>query len=450
MLTPTFSVASRVALIVFAATIGVWMAALAVYYKANLPAEDPSQLAPARLAAIVALFETEPRERLAAALTTDSLKVELREVARPAAGPIEALTLPDGRAANRETIPPHSGLLPRLTKTHDGHIYRIPLSGGTILVLTTRSSEFLNGAQLPVGIGAGLIGTFIAVVALIVMHREMAPLRRLAEAADRLDLSGRSPPLPQSRSSAPEIRSLVAAFNRLQERLATLLAARMVMVAGISHDVRTFATKLRLRLELLPESETRERAVRDVIDIVRMLDDALVATRAGMGELAEELMVLAEIVEEEVTDRAHHGATATCTVAPAAADLTVLGDRLAIRRIVANLIDNAIKYGHAAHVAVTAPASGCLAVTVDDEGPGIDPRDRAMLVEPFVRLETSRNRSTGGSGLGLAIAKSLAEAHEGTLEIGDAPGGGARFTLTLPSFLVDDPSQDDGVTARPH
>ena len=345
------------------------------------------------------------------------------------------MALPDGRRVQVSPLASDSRMLPRLTRIREGYRFRIGLRSGKTLEIAARNPGSINHMGLPVGTFVGLIGSLVAVISLVVMHREMAPLRRLAAAADAIDLTGTSPPLPQSRSSAPEIRSLVASFNRLQARLATLVASRMVMVAGISHDVRTFATRLRLRLEMLPESDMRDRAVRDVIDIVHMLDDAIVATRAGVGELSEELLTFADLVREETAGRAETGATVTLQVAPAAHDASVLGDRLALKRMIANLVDNALKYGRAAHVALAA-RPGALVLTVDDEGPGIAEADRALLLEPFVRLETSRNRATGGAGLGLAIVKSLAEAHGGTIAIGDAPVGGARFTLTLPIFVL--------------
>ncbi|MBN9550197.1 MAG: histidine kinase, partial [Alphaproteobacteria bacterium] len=127
------------------------------------------------------------------------------------------------------------------------------------------------------------------------------------------------------------------------------------------------------------------------------------------------------------------GAAIDLRVDADSAGAPVLGDRLALRRIVSNLLDNALKYGNAAHVAVEADARA-ITLTVDDEGPGIAPDRREILLEPFVRLEPSRNRRTGGAGLGLAIVRNLVEAHGGVIEIGDAPGGGARFTVRLPVF----------------
>ncbi|MEO1205520.1 MAG: ATP-binding protein, partial [Pseudomonadota bacterium] len=116
--------------------------------------------------------------------------------------------------------------------------------------------------------------------------------------------------------------------------------------------------------------------------------------------------------------------------------LYVLGNRLALRRVFSNLIDNAIAYGHEARIAI-ASGLGRVVVTIDDCGPGIPAEMRDIVREPFVRLERSRARATGGSGLGLAIVSNLVARHEGRFTISDAPGGGARMTVDLPQFRAE-------------
>lgn len=310
---------------------------------------------------------------------------------------------------------------------------RIELRTGEILILDTRNPILINRFGLPIGFGAGLLGTCIALAALLIMHRETRPLVRLAAAVDRMDPGGTPVALPHPRRGAPEIRALIAAFNRLQARLSQLLRARMAMLGGISHDVRTFATRLRLRVDRIADAEERDRAIGDIADMIRLLDDALLASRAGAGELVEELVEFDHIVRAEVEDRRAAGAAIDLRVAPGPADASVLGDRLALRRVVSNLVENALKYGHAAHLTVSVEAQW-ITLLVDDEGLGIPLDRREILLEPFVRLETSRNRRTGGAGLGLAIVRTLAEAHGGAIAVGDAPAGGARFTLRLPVF----------------
>jgi signal transduction histidine kinase len=211
-----------------------------------------------------------------------------------------------------------------------------------------------------------------------------------------------------------------------------LVRGRIAMIGGISHDVRTFLTRLRLRVDRIPDEEERERAAADIADMIRLLDDALLASRAGSGELTEELVDFAQVVTTEVDDR--RLADKPVDLMAATPNTTVLGDRLALRRVVSNLIDNALIYGTIAHLTITADAE-FVTLLVDDEGAGIPPDQREQILEPFVRLEDSRNRRTGGAGLGLAVARSLVEAHGGTISIGEAPGGGARLTVRLPLFV---------------
>jgi signal transduction histidine kinase len=286
---------------------------------------------------------------------------------------------------------------------------------------------------LPIGFGAGIFGTIVALLALLVMQRETRPLARLAAAVDRVDLTVDPPLLPQAHRSAPEIRAVISAFNRLQGRLSEMLRARMSLIGGIAHDVRTFATRLRLRVEQIPDPAEQQRAIADIDDMIRLLDDALLSSRAGAGGLSQEMVEFASLVRAEADDWRKQGQAVDVTSEGAVNDAIVLGDRLALRRVIANIVDNAIKYGHLAHMGMSL-GHETVVVTVDDEGPGIPADQRQAMLEPFNRLETSRNRSTGGAGLGLAVVRSLVEAHGGSVEIAAAPSGGARVIVELPIF----------------
>ena len=224
----------------------------------------------------------------------------------------------------------------------------------------------------------------------------------------------------------------MTAFGRLQDRLAELIQARMALIGGIAHDVRTFATRLRLRVDQIPDDAERQRAVVDISDMIRLLDDALVASRAGAGELPQELIAFDEVVRAEIDDRRNQHAPVRLDRAGESGELLLLGDRLALRRIIANLIDNALKYGRVADVVLRTEAAHAVLI-VDDEGPGIPPDKRNAMLEPFTRMDMSRNRSTGGAGLGLAVVRTLVEAHGGSIEIADAPSG-ARIIVRLPLF----------------
>lgn len=312
--------------------------------------------------------------------------------------------------------------------------FRIGLKDGETLIVICAAPFIVTPFGLPVGVGGGLVAAIAALAALIAMYRELRPLRRLATTLDKLDLDGAPLALPDVSRRSEELRAVVAAIERLQTRLAQLLRARMVMLGGISHDVRTFATRLRLRADYIADPEQHVRAVQDIDDMIHLLDDAILAARAGEKELGEELIDFAELLRAEVGGFASAGMAVELAIEPSAVDALVLGDRVALRRIVANLVGNAIQYGDIARLALVASA-GEVVLRVSDDGPGVPPAMAADLTEPFVRGEASRNRETGGAGLGLAIARALVEAQGGTLSIVNAPVGGLLATVRLPQFF---------------
>ncbi|MEW5421995.1 HAMP domain-containing protein [Amorphus sp. 3PC139-8] len=421
------------------------MVAVASYYYNTRDSRLESLIEPDALAALIELVETvssDERALIVQAIDTRGLQVHFQSPRAIGSSTVAPSIVARYEAALKDyqfsiERRPADAVEVRFPAIFLGAInalqFRIRLSDGEVLVVDTRSPLLVSRIGLPIGFGAGMIGSVIALIALLIMHRETRPLKRLAAAADRMDLSGDPIELPQARSSAPEIRSLIDSFDRLQRRLSNLLRARMAMMGGISHDVRTFATRLRLRLEDLPEGPQRERAIADIADMIHLLDDALLSSRAGAGELSEQLVEFDELVVAEVDDRKATGAPIDLVIAPNAEGATVLGDRLALRRIVANLSDNALRYGFVAHLRLEVEGDQ-VALLVDDEGTGVPENLREVLLEPFVRMESSRSRLTGGAGLGLAVVVSLVGAHRGTLVIGDAPSGGARFAVRLPLF----------------
>lgn len=442
------TLAARLALIGLVGITLVTTVVVAIFYRTTLRENELTRPSPARLDALAALLErTDAGSRQAVLDAVSSPQFTVRIV--PSGTPVGGETPPDQQELREtyaaglagrpvEIVPPsdHRGsrLFPRLARLMANAIeFRIGLRSGDLLVIDAYTRLPVTQFGLPVGFGAGLFGSIVALLALLVMQRETRPLARLAAAVDRVDLSADPPPLPDARRSAPEIRAVIAAFNRLQGRLAEMLRARMTLVGGIAHDVRTFATRLRLRVEHIPDDAERQRAVADIDDMIRLLDDALLSTRAGAGGLSQEMVELAALVAAEVNDRHAQGAAVDLVTDERARDVVVLGDQLALRRVFANIIDNALAYGQAAHVR-TALKDGAVVVSIGDEGPGIPADQRQTVLEPFHRLEKSRNRATGGAGLGLAVVRSLVEAHGGTIAIGAPPGGGTRVSVTLPVF----------------
>ncbi len=444
------SLSTRIGLIVIVGMLGLWFWLIALAYWSNDLAPSADLPRPARIVALANLVERTPEPDRAALLriiTSPATKgrvesaPEMASIQRDWRETDPALSAPYQAALGDRLLAmlsPPTALLERRTPRLLAHVlnaieFRIALTNGDVLAIETRSPFVVAASGLPIGYGAGLIGTVIALVTLLALHREIRSLTQLAEAVDRLDVAEDPPPLPTIKSRAPETRALTAAFERLQGRLATMTRARMALIGGIQHDVRTFATRLRLRVDHIPDADERARAAADIADMIDLLDDAMLASRTGADELDRELLELAAIVRGDIADRRAGGARVHLHVSDEAETATLLGDRLALRRITANLIDNALKYGQAAHVRLEAD-SETIALLVEDEGPGIPPAQRALLLEPFVRLDPSRARQSGGAGLGLAIVRTLVEAHGGTLVIGDASTGGAGLWVRLPLF----------------
>lgn len=447
------SLSARLGLIVTVGFLAAWLSFVALFYRFS--AETALLVAPPadKLLAMARLIETLPAEARGQALVafeTPRLSVSVAREPPPPERPrlvrdfleeIEARL--EERMAGRDVAvgSPRAAVIGvpvrrLLGRTPAELEIQVGLSIGETLVVAADTPYATLASPIPVGIGAGILGTLIAVAALIVMHRETRPLAKLAAILDRLDLTGRAPPIAAPGWTAPEIRAVIVAVNRLQDRLSGLLTARLALIGGLSHDVRTFATRLRLKLDGIADETERARAARDIDDMIHLLDDALIAARSGAGDVARELVEVDEVVAAEVDSRGIEGGAVRFAAPPAGTPTTVLGDRLALRRIVANLVDNALKYGDSATVSVMAERD-VVRLIVDDDGPGIAATDRAAVLEPFVRLEGSRNRGTGGAGLGLAVVRAFAEGMGGAVAVETAPQGGARLVVTLPLFRAE-------------
>lgn len=447
----TFAV--RIGLVIVVSMTIVWIGTVVLFYASVSDNVRNNRPLPGQVAALVGVLESaSPAERalVLRAVTSQAITARLepglhigvtpkyQRVPRFTARAIDAYLAAAGGRRNSVTV--SKGRAGRWG--FGGFSFAMPidlelrvgLNTGETLIVDAMSFPVANVFGLPVGFVAGLTGALVGLIALMALQRETKPLTRLAWAVDQIDLVGAPAVLPELKSSAPEIQALLVAFNRLQVRLSHLLRGRMAMLGGISHDVRTFLTRLRLRVDRIPDEGERERSIADIADMLRLLDDAMLASRAGAGELAEELVDFAQVVRAEVEDgRAEGRASDVHALIDASASAIVLGDRLALRRVVANLVDNALTYGKVAHLALVVDQK-TVTLTVDDEGPGIPEDQREAILEPFVRLEDSRNRRTGGAGLGLAVARNLVEAHRGVISVSGAPAGGARVSVKLTLF----------------
>jgi len=277
-----------------------------------------------------------------------------------------------------------------------------------------------------------LTGYFLAIAALALLALRWAvhPLRRLAQAADALgrDLGG----APLAETGPREVRQAAHAFNTMQNRLASYLHDRLRILAAISHDLKTPITRLKLRSEMLTDTVQREKFLHDLDDMETMIAATLDFLR---GESRQEHGVLLDINALLSTLRDDMQAPSSTIELHGEAGHPLLARPQALKRCLANLLDNAVRYGGntggGAHITVEDSAK-TLTLHIDDHGPGIAESELEHLFEPFRRGETSRNRATGGTGLGLAIARNLARAHGGDVTLANRPEGGLRATLTLP------------------
>jgi signal transduction histidine kinase len=274
-----------------------------------------------------------------------------------------------------------------------------------------------------------LLGLVPAVALMILgglmLRRALRPLRQLAEAADRV---GHNEVGAVPENGPREVRRLVAAFNRMQARIAALIDARTQSLAAVGHDLRTPLARLRLRTEGIQRPETREAIAHDVAEMESMIA-SLLAFLGGESDpekpTALDLAVLCATLVDDAADRGHEATY----VGPDHFDLRVR--RLAIKRALTNLVENALHYADRVTVELV-PGDGVVAIRVLDDGPGIPEEQMAAVLEPFVRLDPARGRDTVGFGLGLPIVVQAIEMEGGTLALANRPGGGLAATVTLP------------------
>ncbi|MDX2219300.1 MAG: ATP-binding protein [Burkholderiales bacterium] len=268
-----------------------------------------------------------------------------------------------------------------------------------------------------------LIGVLI--IALAAAVAVVWPLRQFARRVDAFAADLSLPSMPERGPN--EVVSATRALNRLHERLSTLLRSRTDMLTAVSHDLKTPVTRLRLRAESLAEGELKEKINRDLDEMEALIAATLDYFRAGTPSDAPAVLNLTHLVAEIVNDTPQWRDSVSVSAAgPVMARASVVG----LRRILANLIDNAVKYGGSADIEVRA-SGGRAEVVIRDPGPGIPDSELERVFEPFYRIEGSRNRDSGGSGLGLAIARELARAAGGDIQLCNT-NPGLIATLSLP------------------
>jgi len=253
------------------------------------------------------------------------------------------------------------------------------------------------------------------------------PLTQLAQAAEAMTPTAEGPRM--SEAGPIEVSQAAVAFNTMQERISRHVKERLHILASISHDLQTPITRMRLRAEALEENEDRVKLLGDLHEMEHLVrEGGAYARSAHGGAEAPVRMDVGAFLESVVFDYQDVGKPVTLTASVSGVSMV---RRQALRRVLGNLIDNAIKYGGAAEVSAWRNDEGALCVAVRDRGPGIPEDELERVLEPFYRLEGSRNRDTGGAGLGLAIAVQLTRAIGGRLKLANREGGGLVATVAL-------------------
>jgi signal transduction histidine kinase len=296
--------------------------------------------------------------------------------------------------------------------------------GGTEVFRITRMP---GGAPLPRNLRVNLtLLVLILVIALFVSARSITrPLSALARAADSIGRDARAEKLPET--GARELRDAARAFNTMQDRLRRYLDSRTRVLAAMSHDLKTPLTRLRLQVETLEDPALQARIVKELTEMELMVREALALFRGLDDGVPAVPIDVNELVAAVAQAFSETGASVSVT-GKALAPFT--GKAQALKRCLTNLLSNAINFGTRA--ALLIEDDGELIIRVRDEGPGIAPEELERVFEPFYRFEHSRNRDSGGTGLGLTIARDIAQAHGGTLVLGNLPQGGLEAALRLP------------------
>jgi len=269
-------------------------------------------------------------------------------------------------------------------------------------------------------------GLVLTVIAFVFLRNQLRPIRRLARASEAF---GKGQNTTYRPSGSTEVRAAGRAFLAMRERIERQIEQRTMMLSGVSHDLRTPLTRLKLGLAMQDESGETQAMLRDVADMERLVDEFLAFSRGDSLEDPEETDVIA-LVSDLVTRFKASGAQVSLEQSEAQG--IVMIHPMAVARALENLIGNAVKYGTQAKVSVQA-LERSIRITVQDDGPGIPADQRDEALKPFSRLDAARNQDRGGGvGLGLAIAHDIARRHGGALELGESKVlGGLKAVLVL-------------------
>lgn len=437
--------------LIMAAALGLVLLTVFLAFIAQRQSNDASGFRlplPDQIAALVELVESAPPEDLPLvlrALNGPSLKISLEETPPPVD---ESVSLPGlawivqrylsalgGRPVqavvdldeNESSADAFIRLGPDgLWAPHPVRLV-ITLRDGRILVAEAHNPFLQRFNGLRIAIGVLLATAFIAMLSLWALRRQIRPLEKLADAVERFGARLDEPVMKEE--GAKEVRQLIGAIARMQARIRDLVAGRTRMIAAIGHDLGTYLTRLRLRAEMIPDSDQRERAIRDIEDMSALVSDTLTLARLEHDAEPRRKVDLVALLRRHVEGFTASDEKVELRVPPEPVEIPVR--KAAFGRAINNLISNALKYGGEALVTLSR-SDGVVEIRVEDRGPGIPPEEREHVLEPFYRRDTARNLDQGGFGLGLAIVADIVRRHDGAIALDDRPDGGLSVVLRLP------------------
>lgn len=305
---------------------------------------------------------------------------------------------------------------------------RVQLNDGVLLVSMPQRRLFSSSSYIVIlwMIGSSVI---LLTIAILFMRNQIRPIRRLAVAAERF---GRGLDVPSSfkPEGAREVRQAAQAFLDMHERVRRQITQRAAMLAGVSHDLRTPLTRMKLQVAMMPPTGDTEALKQDIVDMEHMINAYLDFAKGESGEQPVRTD-LRQVLDRVVMGARRQGADITLEMAR---DISLQLRPLAFERCLTNIVNNARKYAKNIWVEAHHMDDGeHIEVVVDDNGPGIPADQLEEVFKPFVRVDTSRNMATGGVGLGLPIAREVVHAHGGRIWLEASPKGGVRAIIQLPA-----------------
>lgn len=304
---------------------------------------------------------------------------------------------------------------------------QVQLGNGVMLITADRKRLISSTSWTFLGwtVGSSIL---LFCIALLFLKAQVKPIIQLANAARKLGLGRQTD--DWHLHGAKEVRLAGRAFQSMRHRINRQLAERTAMLAGVSHDLRTPLTRMRLQLALMSSSQDTAALEQDIDELEQMIDGYLAFAR-GEGTEQTETASLGDILNSifSASEKIDKGRLKLEIPETGLPDFPMR--RRAMKRALENIIGNAVRYASYAEIRAKYRGDN-IYIFIDDDGPGIAEEHRADAIRPFVRLEESRNKATGGTGLGLAIANDIILGHGGELSFDDAPLGGLRVTVTLP------------------